>query len=151
MIAITPAAAVHLLTLLAAHEAVPSNHASGYEDAPPPEATKTSQDGLRILVEKGGCAGMQYAMKLDLRQEGDVLSEAGGARVFMDPASAALLRGAELDYCDDLVGTGFRLQNPNAARSCGCGTSFEPATEPAAPEPGGHSSAEEHSASLAHS
>jgi iron-sulfur cluster assembly protein len=69
---------------------------------------------------------MQYAMKLDACREDDLMSEAGGARVFMDPASAALLRGAELDYCDDLVGTGFRLQNPNAARSCGCGTSFEP-------------------------
>ena len=147
MIVITPAAAVHLLALLSAPEAVPSNHAPGSEDVHSTDAAKTFHEGLRILVEKGGCAGMQYAMKLDVRREGDVLSEAGGARVFMDPASAALLRGAELDYCDDLVGTGFRLQNPNAARSCGCGTSFEPA----APEAGENSSAEERTASLAHS
>jgi iron-sulfur cluster assembly protein len=83
--------------------------------------------GLRILVEKGGCAGMQYAMKLDELRDGDEISEAEGARVFVDPASAVLLRGSQLDYCDDLVGTGFRLLNPNASRSCGCGTSFEPA------------------------
>jgi iron-sulfur cluster assembly accessory protein len=119
MIAITPAAAVHLRALLSAHEGAPSEttEAGG---TPTPE-------GLRILVEKGGCAGMQYAMKLDARRADDILSEADGAQVFMDPASASLLSGSELDYCDDLVGTGFRLHNPNAARSCGCGTSFEPA------------------------
>jgi len=131
MIAITPAAAVHLRALLSAHAGAPSNEppASGEVTSLDHEETGVAgvPEGLRILVEKGGCAGMQYAMKLDVFQEGDLLSEAGGARVFMDPASAALLRGAELDYCDDLVGTGFRLQNPNAARSCGCGTSFEPA------------------------
>lgn len=119
MIAITHAAAVHLRALLSAHEGAPSANAeAGVTPAP---------EGLRILVEKGGCAGMQYAMKLDARREDDLLSEAGGAQVFMDPASASLLLGSELDYCDDLVGTGFRLHNPNAARSCGCGTSFEPA------------------------
>ncbi len=88
---------------------------------------------------------MQYAMKLDACREDDLMSEAGGARVFMDPASAALLRGAELDYCDDLVGTGFRLQNPNAARSCGCGTSFEPTQ----PETGGSVQDAENAASFA--
>jgi iron-sulfur cluster assembly accessory protein len=107
MITITPAAAEHLRALVSAHEGEP--------------------DGLRILVEKGGCAGMQYSMKLDTLRDEDLSSDLLGARVFMDPSTAALLRGAQLDYCDDLVGTGFRLQNPNAARSCGCGTSFEPA------------------------
>jgi iron-sulfur cluster assembly protein len=109
MIAITHAAAVHLRALLSAHEGAPSANAeAGVTHAP---------EGLRILVEKGGCAGMQYAMKLDARREDDLLSEAGGAQVFMDPASASLLLGSELDYCDDLVGTGFRLHNPNAAAS----------------------------------
>jgi iron-sulfur cluster assembly accessory protein len=55
-----------------------------------------------------------------------VVSESEGGRVFVDPESGRFLEGASLDYCDDLVGTGFRLQNPSAARSCGCGTSFEP-------------------------
>lgn len=107
MILMTAAAAEHLNSLV-----------SGREDV---------SDGLRILVEKGGCAGMQYSMKLDLPRPDDIVSERDGARVFMDPTTASLLRGAQLDYCDDLVGTGFRLLNPNAARSCGCGTSFEPA------------------------
>lgn len=82
--------------------------------------------GLRVFVEKGGCAGMQYGMKVDEWKEGDMVSEREGARVFVDPASVEYLKGAELDYCDDLTGTGFRIVNPNAARSCGCGTSFEP-------------------------
>ena len=131
MIAITPAAAVHLRALLSAHEGASSNEPPTAGQRTAPETGKTegegAPEGLRILVEKGGCAGMQYAMKLDVLRKGDLQSEAEGARVFMDPDSAILLRGAELDYCDDLVGTGFRLQNPNAARSCGCGTSFEPA------------------------
>ena len=69
---------------------------------------------------------MQYEMHFDAERPGDEVSEAEGARVFVDTASARFLEGASLDYCDDLVGTGFRLQNPRAARSCGCGTSFEP-------------------------
>jgi iron-sulfur cluster assembly accessory protein len=82
--------------------------------------------GLRVFVEKGGCAGLQYGMKVDGWQEGDRISEKEGARVLVDAQSAPFLNGAELDYCDDLTGTGFRIVNPNAARSCGCGTSFEP-------------------------
>lgn len=84
--------------------------------------------GLRVFVEKGGCAGLQYGMKVDAAREGDLVSERDGAKVFVDMESASFLKGAELDYCDDLTGTGFRIVNPNAARSCGCGTSFEPAS-----------------------
>jgi len=97
------------------------------------EERKDEQDlGLRVFVEKGGCAGLQYGMKVDAAREGDLVSERDGAKVFVDIESAAFLKGAELDYCDDLTGTGFRIVNPNAARSCGCGTSFEPATTEAA-------------------
>jgi iron-sulfur cluster assembly protein len=81
--------------------------------------------GLRILVEHGGCAGMQYGMGLDEPKEGDEVVERDGVRVMIDPESLGYLRGSTLDYCDDLTGTGFRIQNPNAVRSCGCGTSFE--------------------------
>ena len=89
--------------------------------------------GLRITVEKGGCAGMQYTMQLDFERPTDEVNEAGDVCVFIDPQSASFIEGSELDYCDDLVGTGFRLRNPRATRSCGCGTSFEPAeSEPAA-------------------
>jgi iron-sulfur cluster assembly protein len=132
MIALTPAAAVHLHALLSAQAAAASNEAPPEKPVFSDDSDDSRQptpDGLRILVEKGGCAGMQYAMRLDVFHEGDVISESGGARVYMDQTTAALLRGAELDYCDDLMGTGFRLQNPNAVRSCGCGTSFEPAAQ----------------------
>ncbi|MCE9609128.1 MAG: iron-sulfur cluster assembly accessory protein [Chthoniobacter sp.] len=83
--------------------------------------------GLRILVENGGCAGLQYAMGLDLAQAGDEVVERGGVKVIIDAQSAHFLAGSTIDYADDLAGSGFRIQNPNAARSCGCGTSFEPA------------------------
>ncbi len=87
------------------------------------------QKGLRIFVEKGGCAGLQYGMTLDEPSVDDTVLEEDGVKVIIDSESAAYVRGSTLDYSDDLAGAGFRLQNPNAARSCGCGTSFEPATD----------------------
>ena len=83
--------------------------------------------GLRIFVEKGGCAGMQYGMTLDRPQEQDRVIESGGVKVIVDPESATFLEGVTIDYSDDLAGAGFRIKNPNAVRSCGCGTSFETA------------------------
>jgi iron-sulfur cluster assembly protein len=83
--------------------------------------------GLRIFVENGGCAGMQYGMALDAAKEGDEIIERDGVQVIVDQESGVLLRGATIDYSDGLAGSGFRINNPNAARSCGCGTSFEPA------------------------
>jgi iron-sulfur cluster assembly protein len=85
--------------------------------------------GLRLFVEKGGCAGMQYGMTLDGAEDGDETFEKEGVKVIIDSESLNYLRGSEVDYCDDLTGTGFRLKNPNAVRSCGCGTSFETASE----------------------
>jgi iron-sulfur cluster assembly protein len=70
---------------------------------------------------------MQYAMSLDNTKAGDEVFETGGVKVIVDTESLSFLRGSEIDYCDDLTGTGFRLKNPNAVRSCGCGTSFEAA------------------------
>jgi iron-sulfur cluster assembly accessory protein len=84
--------------------------------------------GLRIFVETGGCAGMQYGMAIDHLKEGDEVFEQDGARVFIDAFSAKYLAGSTVDFCDDLTGSGFRIQNPNATRSCGCGSSFETAT-----------------------
>ncbi len=83
--------------------------------------------GLRILVQNGGCAGLEYGMGLDHAQAGDEIVERGGVKVIIDAESAHFLNGSTIDYADDLAGSGFRIQNPNAARSCGCGTSFEPA------------------------
>lgn len=83
--------------------------------------------GLRIFVERGGCSGLQYGMRFDRRQAGDAVAERDGVRVLLDAESSGHLRGSVLDYDDGLTGTGFRIQNPNAVRTCGCGTSFEPA------------------------
>ena len=84
---------------------------------------------LRIYIERGGCAGLSYGMTLDDPQADDYAAERDGVKVVVDPDSLNYLNGATIDYCDDLTGTGFRIHNPNAARSCGCGTSFEAATE----------------------
>ena len=83
--------------------------------------------GLRVAIAKGGCSGLQYEMSLDVRQAEDAVVERDGVEFLVDPESAQLLAGATLDYHDGLTGTGFQIVNPNAARTCGCGTSFEPA------------------------
>jgi iron-sulfur cluster assembly accessory protein len=88
--------------------------------------------GLRIYVERGGCAGLQYGMGLDHAKEGDEIVERDGLKVIIAADSADFLRGSTIDYADDLAGSGFRIKNPNAVRSCGCGTSFEPAEADAA-------------------
>jgi iron-sulfur cluster assembly accessory protein len=86
------------------------------------------EKGLRIGIAKGGCSGLQYEMTLGEAQAGDTVLQRDGARFFVDPESARHLRGATLDYHDALTGAGFQIVNPNAARTCGCGSSFEPAT-----------------------
>jgi iron-sulfur cluster assembly protein len=91
------------------------------------EQHERGEKGLRVFVEAGGCAGMQYGMTLDERKEGDEVVEKDGVRVLIDEFSAQYLRGSTIDFSDELSGAGFRIKNPNAARSCGCGTSFETA------------------------
>ncbi len=81
--------------------------------------------GLRVQIAKGGCSGLQYEMLLDERKNGDAVIERDGMEFFVDPESAPMLKGSTLDYHDGLTGTGFRIVNPNATRTCGCGTSFE--------------------------
>ena len=87
----------------------------------------TEGKGLRVQIAKGGCSGLQYEMLLDARKEGDAVVARDGVEFLVDDASAQLLQGATLDYHDGLTGTGFQIVNPNAARTCGCGTSFEAA------------------------
>jgi iron-sulfur cluster assembly accessory protein len=80
---------------------------------------------MRVSVEGGGCSGFQY--RFDLIKEGapdDILVERDGARVVVDPVSLGFVRGAELDFVDDLIGASFKIKNPNVTASCGCGTSF---------------------------
>ena len=83
--------------------------------------------GLRLMVERGGCAGLQYAMTLGLPAADDTVVERDGVKFIVEAASADYLRGSKVDYEDSLNDSGFKIHNPNAARSCGCGTSFEPA------------------------
>lgn len=80
---------------------------------------------LRVAVLAGGCNGFQYQFRLDReRQPDDTVIGEGGATVLVDPASLDLLEGARLEFEDKLMGAHFTVSNPNAASSCGCGTSF---------------------------
>ncbi|MDQ2827146.1 MAG: iron-sulfur cluster insertion protein ErpA [Actinomycetota bacterium] len=80
---------------------------------------------LRVAVRPGGCSGYSYEMYFDKDfTPEDTLADEDGVRVVVDSASAPLLKGASLDYKDGLQGAGFAINNPNATRSCGCGSSF---------------------------
>ncbi|MBM3857055.1 MAG: iron-sulfur cluster assembly accessory protein [Verrucomicrobia bacterium] len=106
MPSITPQAAKHVRELLQEKQA-PQGH------------------GLRLSIEQGGCAGLQYAMNLAAQQTGDTVIESEGASIFIDAKSLEQLSDCTIDYEDGLTGRGFRIINPHAVRSCGCGTSFE--------------------------
>ena len=86
---------------------------------------ENSGKSLRVFVEGGGCSGMQYAMVFDEKREDDSVAEFYGVSVLVDPFSANYLRGAVVDFKDELNGGGFKISNPNARQSCGCGKSFE--------------------------
>jgi iron-sulfur cluster assembly accessory protein len=80
---------------------------------------------LRVSVEGGGCSGFQYKFDLDRdRASDDLVLARDGATVLIDPVSLQYMTGAEIDYVDDLIGASFKINNPIAAASCGCGTSF---------------------------
>ena len=91
------------------------------------EILKTEGSGamLRISVEGGGCSGFQYKFDVEHAQaEDDLVIAREGAVVLVDPASVPFLAGSEVDFVDDLIGASFKISNPNATASCGCGTSF---------------------------
>jgi iron-sulfur cluster assembly accessory protein len=80
---------------------------------------------LRVSVEGGGCSGFQYKFDLVAAPEADdLVIQKNGATVVVDPVSLPFLDGAEIDYVQELIGASFRVNNPNAQASCGCGTSF---------------------------
>jgi iron-sulfur cluster assembly accessory protein len=81
--------------------------------------------GLRIFVDTGGCSGLQYNMMIDEPHAEDARLEEHGARLSVDQASADYLKGSTVDFEESLTSTGFRIRNPNAKQTCGCGTSFE--------------------------
>ena len=105
-VSLTPSAASQIKSLLAAD---------------PDKAGKT----LRVYIEAGGCSGMQYGMVFDEQRADDLSAEFDGVSVIVDPFSANYLRGSVVDYVDSLNGGGFKISNPNAKQSCGCGKSFE--------------------------
>jgi iron-sulfur cluster assembly accessory protein len=80
---------------------------------------------LRLSVSGGGCSGFQYNFELDDKQAADdLVIEEGGIKVLIDTTSLEFLTGSEIDYVDDLIGAAFKVNNPNATASCGCGSSF---------------------------
>jgi iron-sulfur cluster assembly accessory protein len=88
---------------------------------------KSEGDGamLRISVEGGGCSGFQYKFDVERNQaDDDTVISRDAVVVLVDPASVPFLAGSEVDFVDDLIGASFRVTNPNATASCGCGTSF---------------------------
>ena len=83
------------------------------------------QDYLRVAVEGGGCSGFSYKFDFaDSANEDDLLIERDGARVLIDEMSLEFLSGSEIDYANELIGSAFKINNPNATANCGCGTSF---------------------------
>jgi iron-sulfur cluster assembly accessory protein len=79
---------------------------------------------LRLLVENGGCSGMQYGMSFDEAKSDDASFESEGVAIVIDPKSFAHLDGTTIDFDDGLHGKGFEIRNPNAKATCGCGKSF---------------------------
>jgi iron-sulfur cluster assembly protein len=83
---------------------------------------------LRVFVVGGGCSGYQYGMAIAKeREDDDIVIERSGVTVLVDPESLPLMRGAEIDYVDDLMKSGFTIFNPNAVKGCACGSSFQTA------------------------
>jgi iron-sulfur cluster assembly accessory protein len=79
---------------------------------------------LRVYVEQGGCSGMQYSMVFDEKRPDDNEAAMHGVSVLVDPFSAQYLKGTVVDFSNEMTGGGFKISNPNARQSCGCGKSF---------------------------
>ena len=85
---------------------------------------------LRVWVAGGGCSGLQYGMALDnTEEENDIVTTDKGIKIVIDSLSAQYMGGSTIEYKDDLLGGGFKVSNPNAKHSCGCGSSFTPDDE----------------------
>ena len=117
LVSLTPAAASKILALM---------------------AEETDVSVLRVAIEGGGCSGFQYGLGFDRGpQEGDVEYDCEGVTVVVDPFSAPYLRGASVDYLETIQESGFKIDNPNAVSSCGCGHSFQVADDTDPGEIGG--------------
>ena len=81
--------------------------------------------GLRVAVQGGGCSGFQYGLTFENAQrDNDHVLDMNGLKVYVDPMSGMYLDGVSIDYIDSLEGSGFKIENPNASGTCGCGSSF---------------------------
>src|SRR5829696_4936717 len=84
-----------------------------------------TDSGLRVFVQGGGCSGFQYGLMIEESGGvGDQLFDSNGARLFGDPVSVSYLKGAEVDFVDNITDGGLTIKNPNATSNCGCGSSF---------------------------
>ena len=93
---------------------------------------------LRVFVSGGGCSGFQYGMALeDNIRDTDIVTEQHGVRLVIDEISINYLDGATVDYVDEVMGSGFKIENPNAVSTCGCGSSFKTSGEPTSNPAGG--------------
>jgi iron-sulfur cluster assembly protein len=94
------------------------------------EEKNLADHGLRVYIQGGGCSGFQYGMAFENETlDGDEVIDAHGVRVFVDPMSMSYLDGAQIDYVESLMGGGFRIENPNAVATCGCGHSFRTSSQ----------------------
>jgi iron-sulfur cluster assembly protein len=94
--------------------------------------------GLRVFVSGGGCSGMQYGMAIEgSPREFDTIVELEGVKLIIDPTSMMYLGGSVIDFVDNLMGGGFKIENPNAVSTCGCGHSFRTSGSPAQASGGG--------------
>ncbi|MCL6597122.1 MAG: iron-sulfur cluster assembly accessory protein [Alicyclobacillus macrosporangiidus] len=97
------------------------------------EGRGEDERALRLYVKPGGCSGFSYGMALDAPKDSDHHYEIKGVLVVVDPDTLALIDGSEVDYVDDITGQGFRILNPNASTTCGCGSSFRTPTHAGQP------------------
>src|SRR5262245_24369558 len=88
------------------------------------KAPDAAGKGFRVYIQAGGCSGYSYKFKMDEPREGDTVIEAGDIRVFVDPKSLMMLDGCTVDFVESFSGSGFKIENPNARGTCGCGESF---------------------------
>ena len=104
------------VTEIAADQALSLIEQEGYD---------TDEAGLRLFVQQGGCAGLSYGLRFDVKpEEDDAVTEHHGLRVFVDPSSQKYIDGSILDFEGGLQGKGFDVENPNVESECGCGESF---------------------------
>ncbi|BCJ88577.1 HesB/IscA family protein [Effusibacillus dendaii] len=96
-------------------------------------ADKEQGVALRVFIKPGGCSGFSYGMALDSAKSDNQVLVENGVRVLVDPQSARFLSGAVVDYVDSIMEAGFKISNPNAVSTCGCGSSFRTSEEAGKP------------------